>query len=75
MSWIKKVIQLFTTHSRLLTTLKQRGSENIVEQEGHHGPVSLHWLICKIPSYQTLKYLGNGLTLSQTSPGFYMSAV
>ena len=26
-------------------------------QEGHDGPVSLHWLIHKIPSYQTLQYL------------------
>ena len=24
-------------------------------------PVSLHWLICEIPSYQTLQYLGIGL--------------
>ena len=31
------------------------------KQEGHDGPVSLHWLICKIPSYQTLQYLGIGL--------------
>ena len=36
------------------------------QQEGHDGPVSLHWLICEIPSYQTLQYLGIGLTLSQT---------
>ena len=27
----------------------------------HDDPVSLHWLICKIPSYQTLQYLGIGL--------------
>ena len=31
------------------------------KQEGNDGPVSLHWLICKFPSYQTLKYLGIGL--------------
>ena len=31
------------------------------KQEGHDGPVSLHWLIHKIPSYQTLQYLGIGL--------------
>ena len=30
-------------------------------QEGHDGPVSLSRLICKISSYQTLKYLGIGL--------------
>ena len=29
--------------------------------EGHDGPVSLHWLIREIPSYQTLQYLGIGL--------------
>ena len=32
-----------------------------IEQEGHDGPVSLHWLISKIPSYQALQYLGIGL--------------
>ena len=31
------------------------------QQEGHDDPVSLHWLIRKIPSYQTLQYLGIGL--------------
>ena len=31
------------------------------KQEGHDGPVSLHWLICEIHSYQTLHYLGIGL--------------
>ena len=31
------------------------------EQEGHDGPVSLHWLIREIHSYQTLHYLGIGL--------------
>ena len=30
-------------------------------QEGHDGPVSLHWLIREIHSYQTLHYLGIGL--------------
>ena len=29
--------------------------------EGYDGPVSIHWLIRKIPSYQTLQYLGTGL--------------
>ena len=29
-------------------------------QEGNDGPESLHWLIRKIPSYQTLQYLGIG---------------
>ena len=31
------------------------------KEEGHDGPVSLHWLICEIHSYQTLHYLGTGL--------------
>ena len=31
------------------------------KQEGHDGPVSLHWLIREIHSYQTLHYLGIGL--------------
>ena len=30
-------------------------------QEGNDGPVSLHWLIREIHSYQTLHYLGIGL--------------
>ena len=33
----------------------------IQSQEGHDGPVSLHWLICEIPSYQALQCLGIGL--------------
>ena len=32
-----------------------------LQQQGHDGPVSLHWLIHEIPSYQTLQYLGTGL--------------
>ena len=36
-------------------------ADNILEQEGHDGPVSLHWLIREIHSYQTLHYLGIGL--------------
>ena len=31
------------------------------KQEGHDGPVSLHWLIREIHSYLTLHYLGIGL--------------
>ena len=34
---------------------------NLIKQEGHDGPVSLHWLIREIHSYQTLHYLGIGL--------------
>ena len=32
-----------------------------LQQESHDGPVSLHWLIREIHSYQTLNYLGIGL--------------
>ena len=28
------------------------------KQEDNDGPVSLHWLIHEIPSYQALQYLG-----------------
>ena len=31
------------------------------KQEGHDGPVSLHWLIHEIPSSLALQYLGIGL--------------
>ena len=34
---------------------------NNKKQEGHDSPVSLHWLIREIPSYQALQYLGIGL--------------
>ena len=40
--------------------LSYTGSEDKVKQEGHDGPVSLHWLIREIHSYQTLHYLGIG---------------
>ena len=33
----------------------------VIEQEGHDGPVSLHRLLRKIHSYQTLQYFGIGL--------------
>ena len=35
-------------------TLSTKG---ILKQEGHDGPVSLHWPIREISSYQTLQYL------------------
>ena len=34
---------------------------SVEQQEGHDGPVSLHWLIREIHPYQTLHYLGIGL--------------
>ena len=32
-----------------------------LKQEGHDGPVSLHWLIREIPSYQKIQYMGISL--------------
>ena len=40
---------------------KKKKKKNPKKQEGHDGPVSLHWLIREIHSYQTLHYLGIGL--------------
>ena len=34
------------------------GQLTLTDHNSHDGPVSLHWLIYKIPSYQTLQYLG-----------------
>ena len=44
------------------------------EQEGHDGPVSLHWLIRKIPSYQTLQYLGIALKHKTPKTGLKLVA-
>ena len=47
-----------------LTTLKAPVEHVVLrwaKQEGHDSPVSLHWLIREIHSYQTLHYLGIGL--------------
>ena len=41
--------------------MKKATQQEILKQEGHDGPVSLHWLIREIHSYQTLHYLGIGL--------------
>ena len=49
-----------------------------MKQEGHDGPVSLHWLIREIPSYQALQYLRIGLThrpLTRTKIGSHSSYV
>ena len=49
-----------------------------LEQEGHDGPVSLHWLIHEIPSYQALQYLEIGLKhrpLTKTKIGSHNSYV
>ena len=45
------------------TKLKYENKQRTItqKQEGHDGPVSLHWLIREIHSYQTLHYLGIGL--------------
>ena len=58
-----------TTHNRLTdvgiyslhTTFYAKITNIQFKQEGHDGPVSLHWLIREIHSYQTLHYLGIGL--------------
>ena len=50
----------------------------IHKQEGHDGPVSLHWLIHEIHSYQALQYLGIGLkhrSLTRTKIGSHSSYV
>ena len=53
--------KLFT--SLLIEAAKQSVPQTPTKpkQEGHDGPVSLHWLIREIHSYQTLHYLGIGL--------------
>ena len=45
----------------VLDTKTYKELNSIIKQEGHDGPVSLHWLIREIHSYQTLHYLGIGL--------------
>ena len=45
-----------------------------LEQEGHDGPVSLHWLICEIASYQILQYLGIGLKQKTPQQGLKLVA-
>ena len=48
------------------------------KREGHDGPVSPHWLIHEIPSYQALQYLGIGLKhrpLTKTKNGSHSSYV
>ena len=48
------------------------------KQEGHDGPVSLYWLICEIPLYQSLQYFGIGLKqrpLTRTKIGSHSSYV
>ena len=47
-------------------------------QEGHDGPVLLHWLIRETPSYQALQYLGTGSkhrSLTRTKIGSHSSYV
>ena len=53
--WRKTPNKQNTMQSRLIKDPQRKN------QEGHDGPVSLHWLICEIHSYQTLHYLGIGL--------------
>ena len=37
----------------VMMMLSSKGKKTKKKQEGHDGPVSLHWLIREIPSYQT----------------------
>ena len=46
---------------KCLQTIFDENVRKFSKQEGHDGPVSLHWLIHEIHSYQTLHYLGIGL--------------
>ena len=50
----------FRGYNKELWWNTKKGEAN-QKQEGHDGPVSLHWLIREIHSYQTLHYLGIGL--------------
>ena len=54
---LQSLIHTYQNHSFKELNLYLRANT----QEGHDGPVSLHWLIGKIPSYQTLQYMGIGL--------------
>ena len=62
----RQIESVYRKQMNVTVTLKfaLRRVEKIVEkgkQEGHDGPVSLHWLIREIPSYQTIQYMGIGL--------------
>ena len=48
---------------------------SISKQRGHDGPVSLHWLIRKISSYQTLQYLESGLKRKTPKTGLKLVAI
>ena len=41
----------------------------------YDGPVSLHWLICKILSYQTFQYLGIGLKHKTPKTGLKLVSI
>ena len=47
-----------TFHRKCKSLMTWRIHLKDYKQEGHDGRVLLHWLICTIPSYQTLKYFG-----------------
>ena len=58
-------------------SLKSKTYENSGKnkQEGHDGPVSLHWLIHKIPLYQTLQNLGISLKQKTPKTGLQLVAI
>ena len=60
-SYLGTVTAGFTRCQKLHACYFQISEKKRKKQEGHDGPVSLHWLIREIPSYQTLQYLGIGL--------------
>ena len=45
------------------------------QQVGHDGPALLHWLICKIPLYQTLQNLGISLKQKTPKTGLQLVAI
>ena len=61
--WLLNTLSLGQTSSQKWQKVIQMSRKHCGKrrQEGHDGPVSLHWLIREIHSYQTLHYLGIGL--------------
>ena len=53
-------VKVFVDKQRDKRMYRQRDKQT-GQQEGHDGPVSLHWLIREIPSYQMIQYMGIGL--------------
>ena len=57
--WFQLVIPSFDPKGHHMNKIhKGLQGDATYQQEGHDGPVSLHWLIREIPAYQALQYLG-----------------